>query len=75
MQSIRGKDIGMIFQDPMTSLNPTMTIGRQITEVLTKHQRMAPQAAKRQAIEMLEMVGIPIRPRASPNIRMSSPAA
>ncbi|PZM66509.1 ABC transporter ATP-binding protein [Paenibacillus dendritiformis] len=59
MQSIRGKDIGMIFQDPMTSLNPTMTIGRQITEVLTKHQRMAPQEAKRRAIEMLEMVGIP----------------
>ncbi|KKO54017.1 ABC transporter ATP-binding protein [Paenibacillus sp. DMB20] len=59
MQSIRGKDIGMIFQDPMTSLNPTMTIGRQITEVLSKHQRMTAQEAKRRAIEMLEMVGIP----------------
>ncbi|UNK19447.1 ABC transporter ATP-binding protein [Paenibacillus sp. N3/727] len=59
MQSIRGKDIGMIFQDPMTSLNPTMTIGRQITEVLTKHQHMTAQKAKRRAIEMLEMVGIP----------------
>ena len=59
MQSIRGKDIGMIFQDPMTSLNPTMTIGRQITEVLMKHQRLTSQEAKRRAIEMLEMVGIP----------------
>lgn len=59
MQSIRGKDIGMIFQDPMTSLNPTMTIGRQITEVLIKHQHMTAQEAKRRAIEMLEMVGIP----------------
>lgn len=59
MQSIRGKDIGMIFQDPMTSLNPTMTIGRQITEVLMKHQRLTSQEAKRRTIEMLEMVGIP----------------
>lgn len=59
MQSIRGKDIGMVFQDPMTSLNPTMTIGRQIAEVLITHQRMTAQEAKRRAIEMLEMVGIP----------------
>lgn len=59
MQSIRGKDIGMVFQDPMTSLNPTMTIGRQIAEVLITHQRMTVQEAKRRAIEMLEMVGIP----------------
>ncbi|EPY14066.1 MULTISPECIES: ABC transporter ATP-binding protein [Paenibacillus] len=59
MQSIRGKDIGMIFQDPMTSLNPTMTIGRQITEVLMKHQQMTASQAKARAIEMLSMVGIP----------------
>ncbi|HWO54162.1 MAG TPA: ABC transporter ATP-binding protein [Paenibacillus cookii] len=59
MQSIRGKDIGMIFQDPMTSLNPTMTIGRQITEVLHKHQRLTASEAKRRAIDMLELVGIP----------------
>lgn len=59
MQSIRGKDIGMIFQDPMTSLNPTMTIGRQITEVLMKHQQMTAAQAKARAIEMLSMVGIP----------------
>lgn len=59
MQRIRGKHIGMIFQDPMTSLNPTMTVGRQITEGLIKHQNMSGQAANRRAIEMLELVGIP----------------
>jgi oligopeptide transport system ATP-binding protein len=59
MQSVRGKDIGMIFQDPMTSLNPTLTIGRQITEGLIKHQNMSKEAAKNRAIEMLKLVGIP----------------
>ncbi|PYI54658.1 peptide ABC transporter ATP-binding protein [Paenibacillus flagellatus] len=59
MQRIRGKEIGMIFQDPMTSLNPTMTIGRQITEGLIKHQNMTKQAANRRAVEMLQLVGIP----------------
>ncbi|MDF2721665.1 MAG: oligopeptide/dipeptide transporter, ATPase subunit [Paenibacillus sp.] len=59
MQRIRGKHIGMIFQDPMTSLNPTMTIGRQITEGLMKHQNMSGQAANARATEMLELVGIP----------------
>jgi len=59
MEAIRGKDIGMIFQDPMTSLNPTLTIGRQITEGLIKHQKMTKQAAKERAIEILKLVGIP----------------
>ncbi|WP_232696243.1 ABC transporter ATP-binding protein [Brevibacillus daliensis] len=59
MQDIRGKDMGMIFQDPMTSLNPTMTIGNQIMEGLIKHQNMAKSAAKQRAIELLEIVGIP----------------
>jgi len=59
MEAIRGKDIGMIFQDPMTSLNPTLTIGRQITEGLVKHQRLSSQAAKARAIEILKLVGIP----------------
>lgn len=59
MESIRGKDIGMIFQDPMTSLNPTMTIGNQITEGLIKHQNMSRAAARDRAIELLTMVGIP----------------
>lgn len=58
MESIRGKDIGMIFQDPMTSLNPTIKVGKQITEVLIKHQNMSAAEAKKQGIEMLEIVGI-----------------
>ncbi|WMT43452.1 ABC transporter ATP-binding protein [Paenibacillus sp. D2_2] len=58
MEAIRGKDIGMIFQDPMTSLNPTIRIGKQITEVLIKHQKMSAGEAKQSAIEMLKLVGI-----------------
>ncbi len=59
MQSIRGKEIGMIFQDPMTGLNPTMTVGSQIAEAVIKHQRLSHEAAMAKAIEMLEMVEIP----------------
>ncbi|WP_114381601.1 ABC transporter ATP-binding protein [Paenibacillus prosopidis] len=59
MEGIRGKEMGMIFQDPMTSLNPTLTIGRQITEGLMKHQGMSSEAARDRAIEMLTLVGIP----------------
>ncbi|NMO94790.1 ABC transporter ATP-binding protein [Paenibacillus lemnae] len=58
MEAIRGKDIGMIFQDPMTSLNPTIKIGRQITEGLEKHQKMSSSEARKQAVEMLKLVGI-----------------
>ncbi|MBX4150474.1 ABC transporter ATP-binding protein [Paenibacillus sp. FSL W7-1279] len=59
MESIRGRDIGMIFQDPMTSLNPTIRIGEQISESLVKHQKLSKQEAKQQALEMLKLVGIP----------------
>ncbi|MDR4887013.1 ABC transporter ATP-binding protein [Fredinandcohnia sp. QZ13] len=59
MEKIRGKDIGMIFQDPMTSLNPTMKVGMQIMEVLIKHQNMSKGNAKDRAIELLRLVGIP----------------
>ncbi|MCY9673994.1 ABC transporter ATP-binding protein [Bacillus pumilus] len=58
MQNIRGKDISMIFQDPMTSLNPTMRVGKQITEVLFKHEQISKEAAEKRAIELLELVGI-----------------
>ncbi|MEI4791507.1 ABC transporter ATP-binding protein [Bacillus sp. FJAT-53060] len=60
MEAIRGKDISMIFQDPMTSLNPTMKVGKQITEVLFKHEHISKEAAEKRAIELLELVGIPM---------------
>lgn len=59
MESIRGKDISMIFQDPMTSLNPTMTIGKQISEGLMKHQNMSKKEAYHRGVELLHLVGIP----------------
>ncbi|SES01245.1 ABC transporter ATP-binding protein [Psychrobacillus sp. OK032] len=58
MESIRGRDISMIFQDPMTSLNPTIQIGKQIAESLIKHQKFSKKEAKKQAIELLKLVGI-----------------
>lgn len=59
MEGIRGKEISMIFQDPMTSLNPTMRIGRQISEGLIKHQNMTKKEAHKRALELLRLVGIP----------------
>jgi oligopeptide/dipeptide ABC transporter ATP-binding protein len=59
MEQIRGKEIAMVFQDPMTSLNPVLTIGRQITESLVCHMDMDRDAATKRAIELLEQVGIP----------------
>ncbi|MGN7472380.1 ABC transporter ATP-binding protein [Brevibacillus sp. SAFN-007a] len=59
MQDVRGRDISMIFQDPMTSLNPTMTIGNQIMESFIKHQKLGRSEARARAVELLEMVGIP----------------
>ena len=56
---IRGKEIAMVFQDPMTSLNPVLTIGRQLTEPLRVHLNHTPVQARNRAIELLEMVGIP----------------
>lgn len=58
-QKIRGAQIGMVFQDPMTSLNPTMKIGKQIAEGLIRHQKFSKQEAKQKAIDLLKMVGIP----------------
>ncbi len=59
MQAIRGNDIAMIFQDPMTSLNPVYTVGNQIIEAIVKHQKISKADAKTKAIEMLNIVGIP----------------
>lgn len=59
VRSIRGRKIAMIFQDPMTSLNPVLTINRQISEALELHLGMSKQQARQRAIELLKMVGIP----------------
>jgi peptide/nickel transport system ATP-binding protein len=59
MRSIRGKEISMIFQEPMTSLNPVMTIGRQIGEALVLHENISRKAALARTVEMLQLVGIP----------------
>jgi oligopeptide transport system ATP-binding protein len=59
IRQVRGKEIAMIFQDPMTSLNPVLTISRQITEALELHMGMDKHQAKNRAIELLEMVNIP----------------
>jgi peptide/nickel transport system ATP-binding protein len=57
MCKVRGNDISMIFQEPMTSLNPVLTVGEQITEVLMYHQKMTKAESTKKAIEMLELVG------------------
>lgn len=59
IQALRGSEIGMIFQDPMTSLNPTMKIGKQIEEGLFKHQKISKNEAKKKTIDLLKLVGIP----------------
>lgn len=59
MKKIRGEHISMIFQDPMTSLNPVMTVGDQIMEVILEHNEISQSDAKEKAKEMLELVGIP----------------
>jgi len=59
LEDVRGDEIGMIFQDPMTSLNPTLTIGTQITETLRRHEGMSRKQAEKRAVELLEEVQIP----------------
>lgn len=59
MRKVRGKEIAMIFQDPMTSLNPVYTIGNQVMEMILEHEKMSRREARARAIEMLKLVGIP----------------
>lgn len=66
MQRIRGNEMSMIFQDPMTSLNPLFTVGEQLTEHLIKHKNISKKEANEKAIKMLDLVGIP-----SPEKRLS----
>lgn len=65
MRNVRGRQIGMIFQEPMLSLNPVMTIGNQVAEVLFRHTALRGEAAAKRGIEMLEAVGIPDAARRS----------
>jgi oligopeptide/dipeptide ABC transporter ATP-binding protein len=59
MRQVRGREIAMVFQEPMTSLNPVLSIGRQLTEGLEIHLKMSPAQARARALELLGMVGIP----------------
>ena len=59
LREVRGNEIAMIFQDPMTSLNPVYTVGDQIVEAITTHEQASKQEAKRRAVELLRQVGIP----------------
>jgi oligopeptide transport system ATP-binding protein len=59
MMAIRGKDVSMIFQDPMTCLNPTMTVGKQLTEAIRHHQKLSNEDAQKESIRLLNLVKIP----------------
>ncbi|GAA4679480.1 ABC transporter ATP-binding protein [Phytohabitans rumicis] len=59
MRDVRGRDVAMIFQDPLSSLNPVIPIGIQVTEVLARHRNMSGDAARKEAAELLDRVGIP----------------
>jgi peptide/nickel transport system ATP-binding protein len=63
LRNVRGREIAYVFQEPMTSLNPVLTVGRQIGEVLAKHQHMRGTAIKKRSIELLDLVGIPLPAR------------
>ncbi|QDR82395.1 ABC transporter ATP-binding protein [Sporomusa termitida] len=67
LEKIRGNDISMVFQDPMTSLNPVLTVGLQIAESLQQHQQLGKAAAYAQAVELLHLVGIPSPEQRSKN--------
>jgi ABC-type dipeptide/oligopeptide/nickel transport system ATPase component len=75
MREVRGGDIGMVFQEPMTSLNPVLTIGRQITETLEQHRRADRAAAHKLPSSSSAWSASPIRPAVSSSIRTSSRAA
>ena len=75
LEAIRGNEISMIFQEPMTSLNPVFTVGDQISEAVQLHQKVGAKDALQRAIEMMQLVGIPSPAQGSTTTRTSSPAA
>ena len=79
MRAIRGRRIGAIFQDPLTSLNPLYTIGRQLTETILTHLPVSAEEARQRAIRLLQETGIPAaeaahRPVPAPVLRRHAPA-
>lgn len=75
LSAVRGKSIGMVFQDPLSALTPIFSVGRLLSDALRVHQDLTKRAAWEQAVELLDLVGIPdppTGPRPSPT---SSPAA
>jgi peptide/nickel transport system ATP-binding protein len=65
LRQVRGPGVGIVFQDPMTSLNPVLTVGRQLREVIRAHEEVPAQAAQRRAVELLGEVGLPDPARAA----------
>ena len=63
LRDVRGRDVAYVFQEPMTSLNPVLTVGRQIGEVLARHQHLRGAAARQRGVELLDLVGIPLAER------------
>jgi peptide/nickel transport system ATP-binding protein len=63
LRDVRGRDVAYVFQEPMTSLNPVLTVGRQIGEVLRRHQHLRGADLSRRTVELLELVGIPLPAR------------
>jgi peptide/nickel transport system ATP-binding protein len=75
MRKVRGDDIGMIFQDPLSSLNPTHTVGAQIAETVLLHRDVTKKEALDRAVEVLDLVGMPRARERCRSTRTSSPAA